>query len=430
VAQGSRLSVIELLLIAVVVFFPVNYVLGAGLRPSDLVMLVLIFFCLPRVRAHLTVSFYLGLAFFALYGVSAVYGLLVFGMVKDSNLMFLYKYAAAFLLFWVLMNVRLSPRGVHAISRILFLVYFALVAYTFLYVAMWWTGRLMGMNSRVSFPLSNQPDPSGGGDAHLYAVVLSTCLVGYLFYPRAKTWRTRAFTAGVFVLTMAAIVLSGSRTGLLSIVLTCMIYAGRRAYTALVSARLRVRVASLLVALLIIAAAVGVFVRVRGLESEALATLTSRAFSFDPQGDGSIQSRIIKTAYALETVFFGPIFIGIGMQSTEHTWFDVGYASILVTAGLLGLVSVLACILSFLHRQKALARRTSAVQAYRGLEYLFINALVCAMSSEFYLVTRGLLPFAVLCTLYVQQIRTGRAAGAAVAAMPGQASLLAETGAS
>ena len=326
------------------------------MRVADLLILVPIAFSLPLMRMRLTITFYLALAFFELYSISVLSSLFVFDIAAPSN-SFFFKYAISILLTWVLVNIRLSPRGVKRIARVLFFFCFMLIAYTFFYVFLWVRGSV---SVRVSFPFTNAPDPGGGGDPHLYAVVLSTCLIVYLFYPRQLT--------------------TGRK--IMSILVLLLIAIGALAFT---------------------------FIRVRAIDNEMLTRLTSRALTFDPRTDVSISSRITKTTDVSKHIFLGPILVGIGMQRTEHVWFDVGYASALFSTGLLGLVTVLLCILFFLRRQKEAAWKSFTIPAYQALEYLFINFLACAIGSEFYLVTRGLVPFAIFTAVFVHMIRDGNA---------------------
>ncbi len=394
-----------MLLCLIVLTFPVNYELFAGLRVVDILIVCLIVVALPAMRVRLSLSFYLALLFLGLYTVSILWSLFAYDIVTPTNLLFIFKYLAVFLFIWVLVSVPISPAGVRLISRLLFLVFALLVLYTFYFVLRWARGSMKG-NVRVSFPFSNAENP-GSGDPHLYAVVLSTCLIGYLFYPRRRTVWTMLVAAAVAGVTVAAIVLSGSRMGLVSIPVTLLVYVIRRGWSALLRLRFRVRWSSLVLAALAACLLAVLVSRLLSVDNALFTRLTTRAFNFDPSQDGSLANRITKTRFALERIFNGPLLLGIGLQSTMYTWFDVGYASVLYTTGLLGLTTVLGCIAAFLRERRAEAVRFLSLPAYQALEYGFINLLTCAIGSEFYLVTRGMVPFAVLVGLFVQMIRHG-----------------------
>ncbi len=401
------MTVLEGLLVLIIVSFPVNRVLFANLRAVDLLILVFIVFALPSMRFRLSANFLLALCFLGLYCISTLYGLLAKEVVTQANLLFFFKYLLVFLLIWVLSNIHLSPAAIRRISTVLFVIFLMLVLYSFYHVLRWTRGAVSN-GPRVSFPFTSGTG-STSGDPHLFAVVLSTCLVGFLFYPHAESaWRD-ILGIGLILVTVVAIVLSGSRMGLFSIPVTLAVFLAQKSASSLVRSPLRVRWRHVLILACFVALLVPALIRVLHLDNEVFTRLTSRVLGFDPQRDASLGSRIEKAVYAMQAVFDGPILIGVGMQSARFSWFDVGYASALYSTGLVGLVIALASMVVFLRQQRNVAQRHGTMQAYRALELLFVNFCVCALGSEFYLVTRGLVPFAVFTGLYVQMIRQGAA---------------------
>ena len=407
-AGRYRIQPVEALILLVTVFFPVNYSLAFKLRISDIFILMLVVVSLPWIRWSYSRLFFYILAFFALFSISMVYGVMTRGVVTPTNMLFIYKYAIAFLLFWVLTSVPLSPRGVERIRKTAFLIYFLLIGYVFLYVIRYASG-VRGVSIRVSFPFSNVVDPTLS-DAPLYSVVLSTCFIGYLFFPRESRTKTRVFVACVCLLTVAAIMFSGSRTGLLSIPLTLALYGARKVYRGFLTGRLRLRPRVILLIVVLAAAAAVILIRSSSITDNTLAALMSRALSFNLGGDASVGARVEKSLYVIENIFQGPILIGIGMQSTFHTWFDNTYSAVLFTTGPLGLVLFLMIIVGFLRTVKVMARRSGTMRSYDALEYLFINYMICGITSEYFLVTRGLVPFAVLAAVYYHTIKNSEAA--------------------
>jgi O-antigen ligase len=289
-------------------------------------------------------------------------------------------------------------------------VYGILVIYALLYLFLRSHGIISG-NVRVSFPFSRGQEATGG-DAHLYSTVLSTCLFGYIFYPRLLTPRQVAKNFTVVVATLGGIVLSGSRTGLVSILLTLALWTLRQGFQAIGRSQLRVR-ASAVVIIVIVIAVGGVFAsRGLGAATGSAADLAKRALSLNVSGgDASINSRITKTSEAFGTVLQGPLVTGFGMQSTSRVWFDNAYGAIVFSSGFLGLMLLLLCIYFFLKEQRAIVNGEFTRKAYEGLFYIFANYMLCGISSEFFLVTRGLVPFAVISAIFVHTIREGAVAG-------------------
>lgn len=407
--RKPRLSPAQFLLVLVALLYPVNYSLALKLRIADILILLLVFASLPYLRVRDLDVFVLIIAFFAFYTASTLYGILAFGVVTPTNFLFVYKYIIAFVLIWVISSIPLEPQRLQSLQKVSFLVFYLLVAWVFVYVLLRARGVLRG-SIRVSFPFSNALDP-GLSDAPLYSVVLSTCLIAYLFTPRGESAGTiiKAFiVAGV---TGLAIMLSGSRTGLVSVSLTFFIWCLRWVYRAAHSGRIRFKGYALWIALLMIVAVAVIGARVSGISNTDVLWLFSRAVSFG--GDESVDSRLGKALYAIQVVFGGPVLLGIGSQSTFHTWFDGTLPNVLVNAGAAGVALFLLVLYFFLRHARARARLQGTMGSYNALEYLFINYFICSISTESFLVTRGLVPFAVFAAIFLRRIYLGAEAATA-----------------
>ena len=94
--------------------------------------------------------------------------------------------------------------------KILYLVFLVLVIWVFIYYVLRVNGMIQG-RARVSYPLSDYHI----SDAHLYASYLSFTFVAYFEYFRKVLNHGKIHSSLVLVFTVAALILTGSKTGLL-----------------------------------------------------------------------------------------------------------------------------------------------------------------------------------------------------------------------
>jgi hypothetical protein len=406
-----------MVLLLIALLFWVNYNLVLKLRPVDFLLMLFLLLTLPSIRMKYSSSMVLSVVFFIFYLLSTIYGILAIGVIAPNNFLFIYKYAIVFLLFCVLMNIDMHPQRVERLRVAIFLSYFLLIAYAFLYLPLRLRGLVEG-GIRVTFPFSNDvTNMNGLSDAPLYSVVLSTFLVGYLFYPGNGGRRERIRKTLVAISTVAAIIMSGSRTGILSLPITFGVYLWKRSMPSFLRGLTQFRRRTLAAGVLLIFLALIFMVSFSRLigggsdptrsdfrESD-LSMNIGRALSFG--ADDSVNGRVIKTTGVFDTVLSGLIVFGVGMQSATNTWIDNGYAAVILAAGFGGLLSILLAIYFFLRASRVDAMRNATMPYYEGLELLFVNYLVCCFTSEYFLVTRGLVPFAILAALYSYRIRNG-----------------------
>jgi hypothetical protein len=397
-----RIGLLEALILMVIVFFPVNYSLFLKLRIADILIVVLIAIALPNLRTRATSVFFLILVFYLFYFLSMMYGIATIGILNQNNLFFFYKYILAFVLVWTLTSIRLPEASIDRIERLTYFMFGVLVLYALLYPVLRIVGIVRG-NIRVTFPFTNvNPEMS---DAPLYSVVLTTLLIGYLFTPRPKRRFTYLKNTTVTLFTILAIFISGSRTGLVSVPLTFLIFGMRWVFRTLFSGRLGIYRRVVIISLIVLGVGVVVGLVLRGVSDTNMIRLVQRVTSIDLTTDESIGGRVIKSTRAIDSVANGPVLIGIGMQSSSMTWIDNSYSNILVSAGFGGLIVFLLIVFFFLRDNKQQAAEKGMLPVYMALEYTFINYLISAITSEYFLVTRGVVPFAILTAIFVQRIR-------------------------
>jgi hypothetical protein len=404
IEKRPRPTPAKILLFLIALLYPINYRLALNLRIADFLILLLVFASAPYLRVRDMHVFTLAIVFFILYAVSVLYGIFTVGIVTSTNFVFVYKYLIAFVLFWVIASLPLEPRELQSLQRLLFFVFFLLIAWVFAYILLR-AQKILSGNYRVSFPFSSSDDPRLS-DSPLYSVVLSTCLVAYLFAPRRRTATSMIKACAVTGVTGLAIILSASRTGLVSMVGTFVIYGMRRIYRDMIRGRIRFKRYTIWISLIMIIAGAIIMVWASGITDKTLLPLLSRAISF--RTDESVNSRFGKALYAIQDVFGGPILIGIGSQSTFHVWFDSTWVNVLYNTGAAGVLVFILLLVLFLRNCKARALASGTSGAYEGLEYLFINYSISSISLEPFLVTRGLVPFVFFSAIFLRRIDLGQ----------------------
>jgi O-antigen ligase len=171
-----------------------------------------------------------------------------------------------------------------------------LVLWVFVRIVLWTLGFVSG-NARVSFPFSNEGDPNLS-DAPMYSVVLATCFTAYAFYSGRRRCR-RVLPLLALLATVAAIILSGSRTGLIAVGAVMAAAEVGRLFTAARDGRIRLSVRA--VVLVVVAGFVAgiVVVRLLATDVRGLEQLVNRMFNLDGGCDASIGSRLEKLNYAV-----------------------------------------------------------------------------------------------------------------------------------
>jgi hypothetical protein len=237
-------------------------------------------------------------------------------------------------------------------------------------------------------------------DSHLLAAYISTGSLAIILCRRYHLLKMSLLPYGILVtIVFLAMLLTGSRNGIVTFVTTMAVF---NLY--LLSQKLSVRQSlirlkrpTLYLAFVVLISAtviIGLYMKY-GPENDLVTRLLKRAFYFDPSGDQSYLGRVRKFIIAYNLVFDGPVFIGIGLQSSSLSFYDGAIVSILVSTGLSGLLVFTAIIYLFFANLY-----TKAVQNQRREEFLIslfvsVNYILANIITEFFLVSRSVIPFAV-----------------------------------
>lgn len=413
-----RRSTIDVLFIlALIVTYAVNIPLFAGIRPVDIVLLLYIVWGLFTHRVRLAGCFLLTILFGTVVLASSLYGSLFVGIINPEHFAFLYKYSIPFFCVWLIISSALDEGQITFLLKALGYSLAAVVAYE--YYSLWDIAvhhPELVLGFRPNFPFT-PPFEDGGylGDAHLLAAYLSTGLVALTLLGRLPTVAMRGIVYyPALGLVCVAMVLTGSRNGIVTFVFVFSLVAfwsiakrflNGESLTRMSKSSVRVGGGVLAVGLAILVVYI-VYLD----QANSLQKVLNRAFSFDFSHDQSALGRIRKLGIAADLILNGPIVIGIGMQSSRLMFFDSGIGAILVTSGMAGIVLYGSILVLFFRNLLRTARRNGRGQEYSAVFCVFANYVLVNLVSEFFLVSRSIIPVSVFLGVMTKWIYTSKCA--------------------
>ncbi len=399
--HSRRLSTTRWIVGLLIVTYPINYPLFSIIRIVDIVIILSFAYLLLTGRLSARpISVVIGVMVPLV--LSSVWGLALNGLshLSAAGLGFLFKYAELLSLIWVLASLRLEIADRDALLRLSAIVFWVIVLYIYVRIV----GPLLGLWSlhldlRPDFPFTVQKEMTANA-GHLmgaYVATGATMWIAYLMWRRRKLF----VSAVTVVVVLGSVLLTGSRGPMITIPVTLL-----AAVLVNLSGRLRVRTHTLrlLVASLILAAAGAFFVGRVALVNftsvtDVFGSLAERAFrlGLDPSTDQSVRSRLFKAAIGLDNLMAVGAFLGPG-PFIHPTWFDNGLIRIAHDLGIIGLVIVVFLVLWLLAR--ALERRWEfGLVPFVGL----VTYLVSNLATEFFLVSRSVVPVVVVLWLLLQR---------------------------
>lgn len=357
------------------------------------------------------------LLYFGFFFASVVYGLVTIGIVRWVNFAFIYKYLLAFSTFALIRLILRDMDQVH-LKRLIVLmtiVYLFLVFNMFLDVFcpvkylnnISYKARAAGRLSyiRPALPFTSARLPDG----HLYAAYLTNMMVlltsWFVFKLKVvNPW----ITLLSFPACATAVILTGSRANMLVMflfsALLFFIFVKRGVVNRKFQLSMRRKRLVFLAIILVLVISAGAAEKLASNKDASF--LISRTFYLT----GLADQRLPKIMKAVRLVVLeGPVIIGIGMPSTNFIWLDNAAAAILLASGLGGLLVFAGVILVYLHNVYRQAVENQRMAEFWCLflvvgHYVTINLV----STEFFLGTRSVVPFAISCGILTSMIHQHR----------------------
>ncbi|MBE0472560.1 MAG: hypothetical protein IBX55_24015 [Methyloprofundus sp.] len=363
---------------------PINYDVFS-VRLSDLLILfsfALILFTKVNERAFSVFAVFL-LVLLALMA-SQLVGLFYAENFRSEGVVFYFKWLMIFIsIFLLYSHLWDRHEDIVRLSRILFYLFVFLSAWVYIYLYLVASGAITG-NIRVSFPLSRDYSYP---DAHLYSSLLSMLIFSYHFVLRKVLRHSFVFSLAVIFFSIPALFLTGSRGGLLmlilgaSIVSVYFLLSGDFFYK-----KIKLKNVFLILPILVFVAGYGI----QAVDfSDDYIEVFDRAINFNLDSDQSSISRVNKLQVALDEISNSYLILGVGPLSAKMDWYD-GVISILLShGGFLLLSIVLIILLYFLYFLMTIKASTynKFIIFSMFLMYLLSNVI-----TEYVFVTRNFFP--------------------------------------
>jgi len=420
----NRKSIITFIFLALLIlFFPIDHKIFLIFRITDFLVLALFVWGVinsglkpfkSRLSLNTTTLIYV---FCLLFVLSMLYGALFVGIKDNNRFIFIYKYSIVFILFWLTGEFsasQLSIKQIQILLVLLFSSFIFMVANVFIdlfYPIKYLNPLAFGVRHRFSQIRPSFPFTSNTvSDAHLYGAYLANMIVALIALGSFKVFKISPMVFYVLAIcSLPALLLTGARASILVLSLFVFIMV-MLVFVDQFFLKRKTSLKKIAVFAIIFTAIVGGiygFVDSKAFESQTDATfLLKRSFAFGNMDNlATVRIRSILSAVN-QTIFDGPILIGIGITSSELVWYDNAIAAILVSSGLLGVIVFALIILSYSNHLFKISLINRRKKEYFALASVFCTyALINVISTEFFLVTRSITPFALLCGLLIILIK-------------------------
>ena len=286
-------------------------------RLIDLWIWSVFFVLFARYRNFSRAYLVWGLVIFTFAILSSLQGAFTRPLVSLNMIIFYYKYATLFATLFVVYLVA-SGEAVFKCKHWKFL-FICTTLYLSLYVISFIFYNPLAIASsatRVSVPFSGVE--TGESNSPMFSVVLAMLALASITVLKASVM----VRAPLFILSVIALLLTGSRSGFFVLVLFGFVYLARAPRN---------------VKLFLPVAAIVLFLVVNSFSGDTLAAaLYERSVNFNFSGDQSSNDRISKQLSAINDVFSNDLWLGMGHEYTKIVWYDGMTGNMLIMFGFWG----------------------------------------------------------------------------------------------
>jgi O-antigen ligase len=207
-------KIIYLLLCTAIIIFPYNIDLFFSFRPLDIVLIIsCVMFILSNPLIDKKILF-LFLSFFFIILFSNIFGIILHKELDIKKIIFLYKYLLIFLVPWMFVITIKKNEQIRYFNIFLLINLIGLSAWICIYAILVKYNLIQG-SFRPSFPAFNYHQT----DAHLLSSYLGFAFLFYVLYLRVFFKHNIYLSVSIILLSVLGILLTGSRTGTLAIIL-------------------------------------------------------------------------------------------------------------------------------------------------------------------------------------------------------------------
>ena len=289
--------------------------------------------------------------------------------IKTEGLAFFYKWVLPFIILLLLDNFYKSEYKLELLYKHLIIFASVLSIWTILYTPLLLSGYIQG-NFRPSYPFSDDFNVS---DAH----VLSSCL-GILFIS-IYFLKESSFKAVVLILILVALLMSGSRTGVLLVIIMFSANIFRSLFLVLRSMKASQKSVFYIFGLFAITI-ISLQFNLIDIDISSFSGAINRATDINVS-DGSADGRIRKLKIALSE-FGDYTLLGKGVLTATLTWYDGLFSIIIVHGG----ICFLAIVIAYIYMVFSQHRKNW------GFLVTFCCFIISNLITEHLLITRYIIP--------------------------------------
>lgn len=332
---------------------------------------------------------------FTILFISTVLGILSTGQILLTNIVYVYKIIVPIIPFIIIYNLNLDDKKNYTLHKYLFIVHLILVLWVYVYILLVITGVINGL-WRPSYPFSSTYLIS---DSHLYSAALAIGLICLVLYWKRFLEISNISFYLIVILSVFSILMTGSRTGVLIIVLAYIIN------NILINKKLN-KISFRYSNAVVLISTVGIIVIFTGLYNYYTeSALIMRAFEFNLVQDESSISRFEKTIVSFDQTKSTFYLFGVGIFTSKLFWYDSIIANINAYFGGIGLILILLILAKlYLKINNKLPFKEKKVVLNIITLYIISNVI-----TEYVFVTRSILPVSVFISLiYLKDFRKNR----------------------
>ena len=312
---------------------------------------------------------------------------------RYKGVVFYYKYSLLFIIPYIVSQIIISRNRLLFLVKILYSVYLFLVLWVFIYYVLRVNGLIQG-NPRVSYPFTDYHM----SDAHVYSSYLSFTFVAYFEYFRKVLNHGTIISALVLVFSVSALILTGSKTGILILLIYLSVL--------IINLRKYLKKSSIKYFIVIsIAVSIMSFILSHNkLEMKDVETMYRRSVTVN-LNDSSITNRYKYFINAVDEIGGKLLLIGNGPTGAKQKWYDGGISIILAHSGLLGLLLLLSYIYMLFINSKKYSYYRHNYRLHRVFTILLFIYFILNVITEHFLITRNILPAATILSVIYANIK-------------------------
>ena len=371
---------------------PINISIFGIIRLPDVFIIITVIALASSNPVFKTVSVVVFSSFFIILLFSDLLSLLRRD-ISYTGVVFYYKYSLLFIIPYVVSHILINRKRLLYLVKLLYLVYLFLVIWVYIYYVLRVNGLIQG-NPRVSYPFSDYHLP----DAHVYSSYLSFMFVAYFEYLRKIMNHGMVHSSSIFILSVIALVLTGSKTGILIL----LIYSSFVVVTKTILLK-KYYLKYLFVLLFVVSIVSAILPQELKLYKD-VETLYTRSITVNLD-DSSISSRISYLFNAVDEISLNLLLIGNGPTGALQKWYDGGISISLAHSGLLGLLLLLSYIYMLFINSKKYSYYGHNYRLHRNFSLLLFIYFILSVITEHFLITRNILPAATILSVIYANIK-------------------------